>query len=258
MPPKDFGRTRVSWIRRPICAKERNRSLNQRPRQAAATRFHQQDHDLSASNSSSIALGAIESPAEPTDPFPYTGAEAVAFDPDRDLVDQAGRGDREAFEALLRRHYDRIHRVAWRLTGSGADAEDIAQEVCCTLVEKIGSFKGEARFTTWLTGIVVNACRDHRRRGVTLIRLRTRLSVLAGLAARPDGRDAYRRSWLASELARLDPLLRDTVVLVVGEDLTHAEAARALGVAESTVSWRMHEARRQLTPKTTKDAPDGL
>jgi DNA-directed RNA polymerase specialized sigma24 family protein len=76
------------------------------------------------------------------------------------------------------------------------------------------------------------------------------------LAPPLDGRDAYRRTWLASELARLDPLLRDTVVLVVGEDLTHAEAARALGVAESTVSWRMHEARRQLTPRM--DVPDGL
>jgi RNA polymerase sigma-70 factor (ECF subfamily) len=213
---------------------------------------------LSASNSSSIAFGAIESAAEPPDPLLCAGADGVVFDPDRDLVERAARGDREAFESLLRRHYDRVHRVAWRLTGSGADAEDIAQEVCCTLVEKIGSFKGEAKFTTWLTGIVVNACRDHRRRGMTLIRLRARLAVLAGLAARPDGRDAYRHSWLASELARLDPLLRDTVVLVVGEDLTHAEAARALGVAESTVSWRMHEARRQLTPKITKDVPDGL
>ena len=102
------------------------------------------------------------------------------------------------------------------MTGSRSHAEDVAQDVCCTLVEKIGSFKGEAKFTTWLTGVVVNACRDHRRRGLTLARLRERLSVLAGLAPRPDGRDAYRRSWLASELARLDPLLRDTVVLVVG------------------------------------------
>jgi RNA polymerase sigma-70 factor (ECF subfamily) len=87
-------------------------------------------------------------------------------------------------------------------------------------------------------------------------RLRERLSVLAGLAPPPDGRDAYRRTWIASALGQLDPLLRDTVVLVVGEDLTHAEAARALGVAESTVSWRMHEARRQLTPRM--DVPDGL
>lgn len=213
---------------------------------------------MKGTNSSSIELavgeGAVEllgSPGDAGDRSP-----GVIFDPDRDLVDRAAGGDRHAFESLLRQHYDRIHRIAWRLTGSGSHAEDIAQDVCCTLVERIGSFKGEAKFTTWLTGIVVNACRDHRRRGLTLTRLRERLSVLAGLAPRPDGRDAYRRSWLASELARLDPLLRDTVVLVVGEDLTHAEAARALGVAESTVSWRMHEARRQLTPRM--DVPDGL
>ena len=43
-----------------------------------------------------------------------------------------------AFETLLRRHYDRVHRLAWRMTGSAHDAEDIAQEVCCTLVERIG------------------------------------------------------------------------------------------------------------------------
>jgi RNA polymerase sigma-70 factor (ECF subfamily) len=177
-------------------------------------------------------------------------------DPDRALVDRAVGGDRHAFETLLRRHYDRIHRVAWRVTGSRSDAQDIAQDVCCTLVEKIGSFEGKAKFTTWLIGIVVNACRDHRRRGLSLGRMRERLAVLAGLAAPPDGRDQYRQSWLKSELARLDPLLRDTVALVVGEDLTHAEAARALGVAESTVSWRMHEVRRQLNFKDTEARDD--
>ena len=82
---------------------------------------------------------------------------------------------------------------------------------------------------------------------------RERHTVRAGLAAPPAGRDQYRQSWLKGELGRLDPLLRDTVVLVVGEDLTHAEAARALGVAESTVSWRMHEVRRQLNPRTEAD-----
>jgi RNA polymerase sigma-70 factor, ECF subfamily len=207
----------------------------------------------------SLELGTIESAVE------RAGAPSGAavdrsldvIDPDRDLVDRAANGDRDAFESLLRRHYDRIHRLAWRLTGSSSDAEDMAQEVCCRLVEKLAGFKGEAKFSTWLMGIVVNACRDHRRRGLTLAGLREGLSVLAGLAAPPDGRDAYRRSWLASELARLDPLLRDTIVLVVGEDLTHAEAARALGVAESTVSWRMHEARRQLNPQITKQVPDG-
>ena len=215
---------------------------------------------MNDSNSSSIEFGAVESAADGPSLPTNVGSEPshAALDPDRDLVVSAVRGNREAFESLLRRHYDRVHRVAWRLTGSRADAEDIAQDVCCTLVEKIVRFKGEAKFATWLTGIVVNACRDHHRRGVTLARLRERLSVIVGLAPQPDGRDCYQRTWLASELARLDPLLRDTVVLVVGEDLTHAEAARALGVAESTISWRLHEARRQLTARPANEVPDGV
>jgi len=170
-----------------------------------------------------------------------------AGEPDGNLVAAAAAGDRAALEALLRRHYDRIHGLAWRLTGSRADAEDIAQEVCCALVEKIGSYRGEAKFTTWLTGITFNAARDFRRRRRSLARLTEKLAVLAGLADAPDGRDAYDAVWLKSAVARLKPALRDTVVLVAGEQLTHAEAAEVLGIAEATVAWRMHEVRRLLS-----------
>ncbi len=162
---------------------------------------------------------------------------------DNDLAARASRGDRAAFEALLRRHYDLMHRVAWRMTGSRTDAQDICQDVCCALVERIASFRGEAKFTTWLIGIVRNACHDHYRRSSALTRLEGHLAVLAGTAAQPDGRDLFRRSWLASELARLEPVLRETVVLVAGEGMTHAEAAQALGVAELTISGRMYEVR---------------
>ena len=171
----------------------------------------------------------------------------VSGETDESLVAAAAAGNRGAFEALLRRHYDRIHGLAWQLTGSRADADDIAQDVCCTLVEKIGSFRGEARFTTWLTGITFNACRDFRRRRRSLGGMIDRLTVLAGLASIPDGRDAYDAVWLKSAIARLKPALRDTVVLVAGQQLTHAEAAEILGVAENTVAWRMHEVRRILS-----------
>jgi RNA polymerase sigma-70 factor, ECF subfamily len=177
---------------------------------------------------------------------------------DRELVARASAGERGAFEALLRRHYDGIHRIAWRLTGSASDAEDIAQDVCCVLIEKLGGFKGEAKFTTWLFGVVVNASRDHHRRSRTLKRFRAGLAVLANLASGPDGRDLYRQSWMACELSRLDPLLRETVVLVIGEDMSHGEAANALGVAESTVSWRMHEAKRRLSARALKEVPGDL
>lgn len=174
--------------------------------------------------------------------------------PDSDLVAAAASGDRDAFRLLLERHYDRIHRLAWQLTGMRADADDIAQDVCCTLVEKISTFRGEAKFTTWLCGIVFNACRDLRRRRRSLGTLTERLAVLAGLARTPDGRDLHDTMWLKSAIARLPATYREAVVLVAGQQLSHAEAAAILGVAESTVSWRMHEVRRMLGGPSSEHA----
>jgi RNA polymerase sigma-70 factor (ECF subfamily) len=168
-------------------------------------------------------------------------------DPDADLLSAAIAGDREAFGELLDRHYNRIHGLAWQLTGSRADADDIAQDVCCILVEKIGSFRGEARFNTWLCSIVFNACRDFRRRRRSFSGFTERLADLAGLARAPDGRDLYDAIWLNNAIARLKPAYREAAVLVAGQQLTHGEAAEILGIAESTVSWRMHEVRRLLS-----------
>lgn len=199
--------------------------------------------DLKASQSPAPSSLAIERSDGALPSAPAANADAS----DRDLASRAACGDRDAFACLLRRHYDRIHRLAWRFTGSVADAEDIAQEVCCKLVEKIGTFKGDAKFTTWLTGIAVNACRDHYRRGRVVTRLKTHVTVFAGLAPAPDGSGLHASVWLSSAIARLDPALRDTILLVAGEDMSHAEAAHALGVAESTISWRMRQARRLLS-----------
>ena len=60
------------------------------------------------------------------------------------------------------------------------------------------------------------------------------------------GRDQYDAIWIESAIARLKPALRDAAVLVAGQQMTHAEAAAVLGVAEATVSWRMHEVRRMI------------
>ena len=182
-----------------------------------------------------------------------TGPAESRDDPDAALVRAAMAGDRAAFAQLLELHYDRIHGLAWQLTGSRADADDIAQDVCCALVEKIAGFRGEAKFTTWLCGIVVNACRDLRRRRRSLGAFTERLAVLAGLARAPDGRDLYDAIWLSSAIARLKPAYRDAAVLVAGRQLTHGEAAEILGVAESTISWRMHEVRRLLAAEAGAD-----
>lgn len=177
-------------------------------------------------------------------------------DPDEDLLAPALAGDRASFAALIERHYGRLHRIAWRLTGSSHDAEDIVQDVLCALVGKLKLYRGEARFSTWLIGILINACHDHRRRAGRLARLRERFSIVAGLGAGPDGRDLYRATWLASEIARLSPEIRAAVVLVAGEGLSHAEAAQLLGCAESTVSWRLHEARKRLRAQNVEEVLD--
>jgi RNA polymerase sigma-70 factor (ECF subfamily) len=165
---------------------------------------------------------------------------------DGELVAAAAGGDRHAFSALLERHYGSIHRLAWQITGSRADADDIAQDVCCTLVSRIGDFRGEARFSTWLYAIVIHQCRAHHRRRSAIRRLAQGLETLVRSSAGSDGRDAYDAAWLKSAIARLKPELRETLALVVGEQLTHREAAEVLGVAEKTISWRMHAARRLL------------
>lgn len=171
---------------------------------------------------------------------------ARADDPDADLVGAAVAGDRAAFETLLERHYDRIHALAWQLTGSRSDAEDVAQDVCCALVRKIAGFRGEARFSTWLCGITFNACRDARRRGRAFRGLTERLAVLAGIGRSQPHADLHDAMWVRSAVMKLPAAYRDAVILVAGQQLTHGEAAAILGVAEATVSWRLHEARKRL------------
>lgn len=171
-------------------------------------------------------------------------------DDDQADIRAALAGDRGAFERLLRRHYDRIHGLAWQVTGSRTDADDIAQDVCCILAERLPDFRGDAKFSTWLCSIVFNACRAARRRRRTFSAFTDRLAVMAGLMRSPDGRDLYDEVWIRSAISRLKPDLRDTAILVAGQQLTHAEAAKILGIAEATVSWRMHEVRRLLGART--------
>lgn len=165
---------------------------------------------------------------------------------DESLARAAAGGDRAAFATLAGRHYDRVFRLAFRLTGSRAEAEDLTQDICIALPARLAGWRGEARFSTWLYRVVVNAAHDRRRRNAARARAADgwgdwesgRRAAAADAAAAGD--------WLARAMAALAPELRDTVALVVGEALTQAEAAAVLGVAEGTVAWRMAEVRRRL------------
>lgn len=174
--------------------------------------------------------------------------------PDEILAKAAAAGDRAAFAALVTRHYDRVHGLCWRLTGSKADAEDLTQEICASLPARLTSWRGEARFTTWLYRVTVNAAHDARRRAAT------RGKAADGWGdwerARQDAmaRDRDAEEWLFQAMQGLSPELRETVALVLGEDLTQAEAGAVLGLSEGTVAWRMSEVKRRLRALAAKEA----
>jgi RNA polymerase sigma-70 factor, ECF subfamily len=166
---------------------------------------------------------------------------------DLDLVRLAQDGDRAAFRLLLERHYGLLYRVAYRFLGSRAEAEDAAQEMAMTLAQKIGGFAGRSRFSTWIYQIAVNHCRDHARRQKSFTRTQAAfVEVDAHRSA--DWADSGRRlRWLYQAIDRLKPDLKETALLVLAEDMSHAEAAEVLGIKETTVSWRMHEVRKHLS-----------
>lgn len=165
---------------------------------------------------------------------------------DRDLAARAAGGCAAAFSALVERHYDGIYRVAWRLLGRRSDAEDVAQDVCIKLVSAIRSWRGEAELTTWIYRIAYNRALDELRSRQRVIALPTS-NVLAMIeATAEDAIDAVEQRELWDAVRSLPDQQRDAVLLVYGEDLNHAEAARVMACSEKTVSWHLHEARKRL------------
>ena len=174
-------------------------------------------------------------------------------DTDETLAAQAATGDAEAFRSLLHRHYDRVFRVVYSVTQNQSDAEDITQEIWAAMPGKLRNWRGEAKVTSWLHRIAINAAKDALRRSATRSRT-TAGFVEVDALARGEAADTERRlSWLQMALETLSVDLRATAALTLGEQMNFAEAAEALGVAEGTVAWRMSEIRRRLKTLAAKD-----
>ncbi len=165
---------------------------------------------------------------------------------DERLAEAAAGGDRAAFAVLLERHYDRLFGLCWRLLGNRTEAEDLTQDICANLPARLCRWRGEARFSTWLFRVAVNAAHDRRRRAATRARAtsgwgeweRNRRAELAEQAEAQD--------WLNLTMAHLSEDLRDTLALTLEDGLTQAEAAAILGISEGTVAWRMSEVKKRL------------
>ncbi len=164
------------------------------------------------------------------------------------LIRRAQQGDARAFEQLLEAHYDTLFRFAYKWCGNRTDAEDVTQQACIKLARSLGQYRFEARFTSWLYRVVINCARDWGRsqaRHPESVGEPDHQPQRAGDSGSPE-RQVY--SWqLLRQLEELSDGLKETLLLVHGEGLTHGEAARVLEVKESTVSWRLYKIRKQFS-----------
>lgn len=164
---------------------------------------------------------------------------------DETLAQAAADGDAAAFSTLVERHYDAVFRLAFRLTGARAEAEDLTQDVCAALPGKLAGFRGASKFTTWLWRVVVNAAHDRRRRAAVRVKYAAGWGDWEVDRRAADAEVAEAVDWLTQAMRALPEDLRDTLALVL-DDMSHAEAGEVLGISGGTVGWRVSEAKKHL------------
>jgi len=159
------------------------------------------------------------------------------------LIKAAGDGDARAFEALVNHYYEVMFKMAFKWCQNRQDAEDITQDACIKLARGIDSFKGDSAFTSWLYRLVINTAKDWYKK-----QNRHPASSDGLETAKIDGKadEKLFARQVVEEVHKLPEGEKEAVFLVIGEGLSHGEAAKLLNCKESTVSWRIHEARKKL------------
>jgi len=175
---------------------------------------------------------------------------------DYELAQAAARGDMQAFETVYKRHHRRVYSLCLRMVANATEAEDLTQEVFIQLFRKIGSFRGESAFTTWLHRLTVNHVLMHfRKRGVRLEKTTDEGEIgeiqdfLQAATERPRFVD---RIALDKAISELPPGYRTVFVLHDVEGFEHEEVADMLGVSVGTSKSQLHKARMRLRELLTK------
>ncbi len=183
-------------------------------------------------------------------------------DADTHLIERARSGDTEAVTELYRRHERRAYNLALRTLGNPWDAADVAQEAFIKAFRNLDSFKGDARFSTWLHRIVVNAAYDHLRRhrpepmdGEILEEVSGPGGTGAVVGSGREGIDPAIDGLsdpLRDALMSLSEGFRFAVVLCDLLGFPYDEAAEILGVQEGTIKSRIFRAREALAEALVK------
>jgi len=162
---------------------------------------------------------------------------------DRALAERVlSEGDEQAFRALYRRHTPRLYQFALRLLGGNElDAEDVVQETWIRATARLGDFRWESSFGTWITGIALNLCRGlFRRHDRKWIEMHDDLELVTGPPREHERID------LEAAIAKLPPGYRTVVILHDVEGLTHEEIGRELEISANTSKSQLSRGRRML------------
>lgn len=185
------------------------------------------------------------------------GDRSNCKDPDSELVVRAQGGDREAFGVLVLQHKDSISRVILRIIKNREDAEDEVQETFIRAYRGLSEFRGNSKFTSWLTRIAVNRAlmclRTRRQRGISLDRAVEREgdSLNHDIPEwRPNPEQCYSQREahlnLNEELMTLPHGLRSALILKHFYGYTTEDIAKRLGISVPAVKSRVLRARRRL------------
>jgi len=194
-----------------------------------------------------------------------------AIDEDRELVERAQGGDFASFESLVGKYERRVYHLAARIVGQSHDADEVVQQTFLSLIEKLKSFRQEARFSTWLTRVATNHAlallrRRSRRRTVPLAEDRSAETddvpphpeYIAQWRETPEQIAARRetRQILDAALDELDEKYRLVFLLRDVERLSTSETAETLGISVANVKVRLLRARMMLRERLTREFGD--
>lgn len=188
---------------------------------------------------------------------------APTQDDELEMVARARAGDLGAFETIVQRYESRIFRLALRMMGNDADAEDVLQETFLKVHTKLHQFQGQSRLYTWIVRIAVNqALMKLRARRQNLVSLDEELAGEDGPMARevsdwhPNPEEQYQQTELGAILQRgldsLSPPYRVVFQLRDVDELSTEETAEALGLTVAAVKSRLLRARLQLRERLAR------
>lgn len=181
---------------------------------------------------------------------------------DYDLTQASASGDMIAFEEVYNRHHRRVYAICLRMLKSVSEAEDLTQDVFIQLHRKIGSFRGDSAFTTWLHRLTVNQVLMHfRKRTVKFERTteegETPVQTVIG-SEKPGKMPIVDKIAIQNAVKQLPNGYRNVFILHDIEGFEHEEVARILGCSVGTSKSQLHKARLKLRKLLKKKSPPRL